>query len=105
MAARVHHRVHTTQHRHESSAVATRAVLELRTLATPFRFRVRADREGFPVILGRYGQIEWFDASALAVHTTRPRLFGRLWAVPGVTRYQTGDVEMRAVFPPEALAA
>jgi hypothetical protein len=40
---------------------------------------------------------------ALAVYTDRPRLFQKLWAIPGVKRHQTGDQEMRAVFPPEAL--
>jgi hypothetical protein len=72
-------------------------------LAAPYRFRVQADIEGFPVIPGRYGQIEWFDGHDLAVHTNRPRLFPRLWAIPGMKRHQTGDTEMRAVFPLEVL--
>ena len=97
-----------------------RAVEQLRALAEPYRFRVQLDAEGFPVIPGRYGQIEWYcddvncaarsggfcalpDQFALAVHTDRPRLFEKLWAIPGVKRYQTGDTEMRAVFQPEAL--
>jgi hypothetical protein len=63
---------------------------------------VAFDTEGFPVIPGRYGQIEWFDGTD-AVYTDRPRLFAKLWAIPGVRRHQTGDTEMRAVFPPEAL--
>jgi hypothetical protein len=69
----------------------------------PYRLRVVIDAEGFPVIPGRYGQVEWFDGVDLAVYTDRPRLFARLWAIPGVTRHQTGDTEMRAVFPPECL--
>ena len=80
-----------------------RAAEQLRALAKPYRFRVRADAEGFPIIPGRYGQIEWFDGQDLAVYANRPRLFARLWAIPGVKRHQTGDTEMRAVFPPEAL--
>ena len=40
---------------------------------------------------------------ALAVHTDRGRLFEKLWAISGVKRYQTGETEMRAVFPREAL--
>ena len=32
---------------------------------------------------------------ALAVYTDRPRLFEKLWAIPGVRRHQTGDHEMR----------
>ncbi len=92
-----------------------RATEQLRTLAQPHRFRVHADVEGFPIIPGRCGQIEWFcdgvnchscafpGQFVLAVYTDRPRLFEKLWAVPGVKRHQTGDREMRAVFPPEAL--
>ena len=92
-----------------------RAALRLGALASPHRFRVVADPEGFPIILGRYGQIEWYcdgvrcwscalrGQFALAVYTDRPRLFEKLWAIPGVKRHQTGATAMRAVFPPEAL--
>src|SRR5947207_13022740 len=92
-----------------------RAVERLRVLAKPYRLRVQVDAEGFPIIPGRYGQIEWHcdgvncsacalqGQVALAVYTDRPRLFEKLWAIPGVKRYQTGDTEMRAVFPPEAM--
>ena len=75
----------------------------LRHLAHPLRLRITRDAEGFPVIPGRYGQLEWFDGQDLAVYSTHPRLFAKIWAVPGVRRHQTGDREMRAVFPPEAL--
>src|SRR5947209_17792670 len=80
-----------------------RAVQQLRALAEPYRFRVRADAEGFPVIPGRYGRIEWHcdgvnchacplpGQLALAVYTDRPRLFSKIWSIPGVRRYQTGD--------------
>ena len=76
---------------------------QLQPLAKPYRFRVRADAEGFPIIPGRYGHIEWFDGRELAVYSDRPRLFAKLWAIPGVRRHQTGDREMRAVFPVETL--
>jgi len=56
------------------------------------------------VIPGRYGRIEWRDDEQLAVYSNRPRLFAKLWAIPGVRRHQTGDTEIRAVFPREALA-
>jgi hypothetical protein len=84
-------------------------------LATPYRFRVRADAEGFPVVPGGYGQIEWHcdgvncsscalpGRFAIAVYSDRPRLFSKLLAIPGVRRHQTGDREMRAVFPVETL--
>ena len=98
----------------------TRAFAQFRELAKPHRHRLRADAEGWPVIPGRYGQIEWYcdghDCAArvggfcplprqfaMAVYTDRPRLFQKLWAIPGVKRHQAGDHEMRAVFPPEAL--
>jgi hypothetical protein len=91
------------------------AFAQLRTLAAASRLRVRPDDEGWPIIPGRLGQIEWYcdgqdchgcplpGEPALAVYTDRPRRFPKLWAIPGVRRWQTGDREMRAVFPPEAL--
>ena len=75
----------------------------LKQLAKQHRFRVQADAEGFPMIPGRHGQIEWTGGPNLAVYTNRPRFFQKLWAIPGVSRQQTGDHEMRAIFPPEAL--
>src|SRR5262249_33445584 len=87
-----------------SEQVATNSALaEVRRLAKPLRLRVIRDVEGFPVIPGRYGRIEWFDGRDLAPYGDRPRLFLKLWAIPGVRRWQTGDREMRALFPPEAL--
>ena len=59
-----------------------RAAQLLRALAKPYRFRVRADSEGFPIIPGRYGQIEWFDGRDLAIYTNRRRLFAKLWRSP-----------------------
>jgi hypothetical protein len=81
----------------------TRALAQLRQLARPLRFRVTTDPEGFPFIPARYGRIEWFDGRDLAVYCDHLRLFGKLWAIPGVQRHQAGDHEMRAIFPPEAL--
>src|SRR5262245_29467098 len=75
----------------------------LRDLARPLRLRVTADAEGYPIIPGRYGRIEWFDGRDLAMYSGHPRCFAKIWAIPGVHRHQTGDDEMRAVFPPEAL--
>ena len=72
-------------------------------LAGPLWLRVTKDSQGFPIIPGRYGRIEWFDGRDLAVYCDRLRLFAKLWAIPGVRRHQTGDHEMRATFPPEAL--
>jgi hypothetical protein len=75
------------------------ALARFRELAQPHRLFVRTDTEGFPVIPGRYGQIEWYcdgencaarfgrfcampGQLALAVYTKRPRLFQKLWAIP-----------------------
>jgi hypothetical protein len=54
----------------------------LRQHAAPFRFRVIADGEGFPVMPGRLGQVEWRDAQLLAVYTDRPLMFKKLWGDP-----------------------
>jgi hypothetical protein len=79
------------------------ALQYFRELAVPLRLRVTKDAEAFPVIPGRYGRIEWFDGQDLAVYSDHPRLFVKVWAIRGVRRHQTGDQEMRAIFPPEAL--
>jgi hypothetical protein len=73
----------------------------MRNFAAPGRYRVEPDAEGFPTIPGRLGRIEWHDPEGreLAVYTDRPRLFDRLLAIPGVRRHQTGDQELRALFP------
>jgi len=96
--------------------VETRAAFEqLRGIARPLRLRVIADSDGFPIIPGRYGQIERFcdglncwscplpGQVALAVYTDHRRLFEKLWAVPGVKRHQAGDNEMRATFLPDCI--
>jgi hypothetical protein len=79
------------------------ALAHLRALAAPRRLRVVADAEGWPILPGRLGPIEFHDGVDLAVYTDRRRLHATLWAIPGVRRHQTGDREMRALFPPEAL--
>ncbi len=80
------------------------AFRHLRALAAPNRFRVVHDVEGWPVIPGRLGQIEYHDRQDLAVFTDRPRLHPKLFAIPGVRRHQTGEGEIRCLFPPERLA-
>ena len=81
------------------------AFAQLRAVASMDRLRVQPDGEGFPMIPGKYGQIEWHDPEGreLAVYCDHPRFFEKLWAIPGLRRHQTGDQEMRAVFPLEAL--
>ena len=72
-------------------------------LSTPQPYRVRTDGDGWPIIPGRYGRLEWHNGQALAVYTNRPRLFARLSAIPGVRRWQVGDREERALVPAERL--
>lgn len=69
--------------------------------------RVVPDAEGWPIVPGRSGAIEWHDGQSLAVFTSRRRLHRPLLAIPGVHRHQRGDAELRAVFlpDPETLAA
>jgi hypothetical protein len=78
---------------------------QMRSLAAGGKYREDRDAEGFPMIPGRLGRIEWHDPDGreLAVYTESPRLFARLLSVPGVKRHQTGDQEFRALFPVEAL--
>ena len=80
------------------------AAQQLRALAKSYRLWGQADAEGFPIIPGRYGQVEWFDGRELAVYCDHPKLFRKLLAIKNVRRHQTGDHEIRAVFPLEALA-
>jgi hypothetical protein len=82
-----------------------KAVRTFRGLAAAGRFRVIRDAEGWPVIPGTLGRLEYHEGAELAVYTDRPRLFARLWAVPGVRPWQVGDQEVRGLVPPEALPA
>lgn len=74
-----------------------------RLRALPGRFKVTTDVEGWPIIAGRYGRIEYHDGETLAVFTDRRRTIPKLQALPGVRRHQTGDDEARMLFEPEAL--
>jgi len=81
------------------------------------RYRVLADIEGWPVIPGKYGAIEWYcdgvnchscplpGKFTLAVDTDRRLMRSKILAVTGVRVHQRGDDELRAVFEPEALPA
>jgi hypothetical protein len=79
------------------------AFRSLRAVAAPLRLRVTADREGWPMVPGRLGQLEYHDGVELAVYSEHPRVFGKLEAIPGTRPHQIGDVERRWLFPPEAL--
>jgi hypothetical protein len=80
----------------------------LRAVAGPYR--VTQDIEGWPVIEGRLGRIEWSSPmlgmlTTLAVFTDRRRMHAKILAIPAIQRHQTGDEELRAVFPSSALPA
>ena len=71
-----------------------------RMAAVAPRVRVTRDAEGWPMVPGRLGQIEWGgDRARLFVFTDRPRLIARLAAIAGVRHHQTGDREARFWFP------
>ena len=77
----------------------------LKVAAAPLRLRVTLDSEEWPRINGSTGQIEHNGGTLFAVYTNKPRMFAKLWAIPGVRRWQTGDDEMRALFPFTVLPA
>lgn len=81
------------------------AFRQLRTLAAPLRLRVVPDAEGFPIIPGQHGQIEWFhdEGKYLAAFTTGRLTRGKLFALPGIIRHQIGDEEVRILFLAERL--
>jgi hypothetical protein len=79
------------------------AMRGFRKLATPLRLRLCRDAEGWPVIPGKLGSIEWHHGVILAVHTDRPRMFSRILGIPGVRPWQVGDHELRALFSAEVL--
>src|SRR5262245_4083481 len=77
------------------------AMERLRAVAGPYR--VTQDIEGWPVIEGRLGRIEYHDGLDLAVFTDRPRMHAKILAIQGLRRHQSGDTELRALFHPNAL--
>ena len=74
-------------------------------LAQSHRYRVVRDPDGWPMIPGRLGRLEWHDGETLAVYSDRPRVFARLWGLPGVRRWQVGDREVRGLVLLERLPA
>lgn len=78
---------------------------ELVAAAGLTRARIVPDAEGFPVVPGRLGQVEWLGAEwrtgeeRLYVFTARGRIIPKLLAIPGVHKHQMGDTEARLWFP------
>ncbi len=68
------------------------------TRALP-RARITKDVDGWPIVPGRHGRLEWRGAewrtgeARIYAHTDRARMVARLLAVKGVHRCQTGDTE------------
>jgi len=79
------------------------AFAQVRALATPQGLLVKADLEGYPIIPGRLGQVEWTGGADLAVFTTRRLVTRMLLKISGVRRHQMGADESRMLFPPGAL--
>jgi hypothetical protein len=61
--------------------------------------------DGWPLMLGKYGQLEHLGHQQLAAFTFSARIFTKLVAIPGVRRHQTGDDEFRVLLAPEAVPA
>jgi len=59
-------------------------------------YRVELDAEGWPIVPGRLGRIEYHDDTHVVVFTNCRRLHARLLAIPSIQRHQTGDEELRA---------
>ena len=78
-----------------------KATAYLRAIASSYR--VELDAEGWPMVPGRLGRIEYHDETDVVVFTNRRRLHARLLAIPSIQPHQTGDEELRAVFPSQAL--
>jgi hypothetical protein len=94
--------------------MTTAARAWFRAITAPLRLRVTRDLESLPVVPGRLGRIEPHcdgqdchgcpePGSLLAVWTNHSHVFGKIGSIPSVRPWQTGDIEMRALFPPEGL--
>lgn len=61
--------------------------------------RIVADPEGWPMVPGRLGRLEWrgrewaTGEARVFAFTDRARMIGKLLAVPGVRKSQIGDTE------------
>ena len=67
--------------------------------------RMVKEPEGWPQVLGRHGRMEWHDGVVVAAFTTGRLIRGKLLALPGVRRHQTGDRELRVLVEPHAIPA
>jgi len=71
------------------------AFARFRSLLGSLRLRVLADPEGWPIVPGRHGQLEWHDEHTVAVYSAKIRMLARLAQLPGLRRHQIGDHEFR----------
>ena len=79
------------------------------------RTRLVADVEGWPLVSGRYGRLEWRGVEAgegpargthrVYAYTPHRRMIARLMVVPGVHRWQTSDAEAAVWIAAEDVAA
>ena len=68
-------------------------------LVSPLRLRVTTDLEGWPIIQGRVGQLEWHEPTTVAVYSRSMRMLAKLAQIPGLRRHQIGDTEFRLLLP------
>ena len=71
------------------------AFARFRSLLGSLRLRVLADPEGWPIVPGRHGQLEWHDEHTVAIYSAKMRMLARLAQLPGLRRHQIGDHEFR----------
>lgn len=84
---------------------AARTFLRGLVAKTGVRYRVVDDPEGWPLIPGRYGRIEFVDRTRIAVFSEASgQLRKKILALPDARRSQIGDTELRIVLPVARLA-
>jgi hypothetical protein len=79
------------------------AVKELSSTASGYR--VIEDEDGWPISPGRHWRLEHLGAGQLAAFTEGRQIRARLLAIPGVTRHQVGDTELRVLLTPSSVLA
>lgn len=82
-----------------------RAWLRRQVERTGVRYRVLDDAEGWPIVPGRYGRVEYHHPDSLAVFSdSSAQIRRKILVLPGVRRHQVGDTELRVLIPLERLS-
>ena len=88
-----------TIHRPKSKKSIAESHQEFCGLMQDFGFRLHEDDEGTPIVLGRYGRIEWhsFNNETLAIYSNKSIAKGRLIRHLKCRIWQRGDDEVRVL--------